>query len=66
MGVYEKDGETFFGEPEDEGTSLRCAACGGFICAGQTVAYEPATNKWRHQEPKCEDMKEDSEEGPDE
>ncbi len=66
MGVYTKDGQTYFGEPKDEGKRLVCANCGQPICVGQIVAYEPGPNKITHVEPKCVDTKPLKREGPDE
>ena len=66
MGVYTKDGETYYGEPEDEGKRLVCAACGNPIRVGQVVAYEPKPNRITHVEPKCEATKPPKRKGPDE
>ena len=56
MGVYgDKDGNIYYGEPEDEGKRLVCAMCGKPIRVSQTVAYEPAPNTVTHVEPKCAD-----------
>ncbi len=49
-------GGLLLGDPADKGKKMVCDTCGGPICTGQTVGYEPRGNRWTHVEPKCKDI----------